>query len=658
FDKPITLRQMMSHRSGLVRESPVGHYFDASRPSIADTVRSLNTTTLVYEPETHTKYSNAAITVVGYVLERTQDEPFASYVKRTVLDPIGLRRTGFEPSAEMTAGLAVGQMWTYDGRTFDAPTWPLGTAPAGNLYATVTDLARFLSVLFAEGRLPSRTGTLLKADTIRQMWTPQLVKPSDRKGPGFGLGFMLDELDGHRRVGHGGAVYGFATEVSALPDEKLGAVVITTRDCANAVTRRIADTALRGLLALNEGKPVPAVEPTEPVPADWLKALPGRYGNGSKGVNIVDREGKLFLTPRQGGFRVELRKQGDELVGDDRLATGPVVESAGPDRIKVDGHALDRVAVGRPEPPPERWRGLIGEYGWDHDTLYILEKEGRLHALIEWFFLYPLEEESADVFAFPKWGLYDGEKLNFSRDDHGRARQVEAASVVFPRRPIPGEDAATFRITSLRPVAELRAEALAAQPPTERGPFREPDLVELTSLDPTIRLDIRYATANNFLSTPVYTSARAFLQRPVAEAVVKAHRKLQQKGYGLLIHDAYRPWHVTKMFWDATAEPDHIFVADPTKGSRHNRGAAVDLTLCNMKTGEPVPMVGGYDEFSTRSYPDYPGGTSLQRWQRDLLRTAMEEQGFTVFPMEWWHFDAKDWQVYPILNITFEKLSP
>jgi D-alanyl-D-alanine dipeptidase len=171
-----------------------------------------------------------------------------------------------------------------------------------------------------------------------------------------------------------------------------------------------------------------------------------------------------------------------------------------------------------------------------------------------------------------------------------------------------------------RPVAEIRSEALAASPPVEQGPFRESDLVELTTLDRAIRLDIRYATSNDFLGRPVYTQARAFLQRPAAEALVRALHRLQPYGYGLLIHDGYRPWYVTKIFWDATPPEGKIFVADPAQGSRHNRGCAVDLTLYDLKTDEPIGMTGLYDEMSPRSFPDYPGGTSLQRWHRDLLR--------------------------------------
>ena len=130
--------------------------------------------------------------------------------------------------------------------------------------------------------------------------------------------------------------------------------------------------------------------------------------------------------------------------------------------------------------------------------------------LIEWFCYYPLEEISENVFKFPNYGLYESEKLIFKRDAAGSATEVNAASVVFKRRPIDGENGATFRIQALRPLEDLKREALAARPPDEKGDFRKPDLVDVTTLDPTIKLDIRYATTNNFLSTPLYKSARAF----------------------------------------------------------------------------------------------------------------------------------------------------
>jgi zinc D-Ala-D-Ala dipeptidase len=213
-----------------------------------------------------------------------------------------------------------------------------------------------------------------------------------------------------------------------------------------------------------------------------------------------------------------------------------------------------------------------------------------------------------------------------------------------------------FRIQPVRPLEELRREALAARPPQEQGEFRKPELVELIKLDPTIKLDIRYATTNNFLSTPMYDEARAFLQRPAAEALMRANAELKKLGYGLLIHDGYRPWYVTKMFWEATPDAQKKFVADPKTGSRHNRGCAVDLSLYDLKTGRAVDMPSYYDEMTERAYPNYTGGTEEQRRLRDLLRHEMEQQGFTVYEFEWWHFDYKDFAKYPIENLRFDEI--
>jgi D-alanyl-D-alanine dipeptidase len=189
--------------------------------------------------------------------------------------------------------------------------------------------------------------------------------------------------------------------------------------------------------------------------------------------------------------------------------------------------------------------------------------------------------------------------------------------------------------------------------PKDPGATRAPDLVELVTLDPTIKLDIRYAGTNNFLGRPVYKEARAFLQRPAAESLLRAHRALKAHGYGLLIHDGYRPWAITKLFWDMTSGAQREFVADPSQGSKHNRGCAVDLTLYELATGRAVQMPGDYDEMTERSDPDYQGGTAEQRARRDLLRKVMEAEGFTVEPNEWWHYNYQDWRLYPILDIPF-----
>ena len=193
-------------------------------------------------------------------------------------------------------------------------------------------------------------------------------------------------------------------------------------------------------------------------------------------------------------------------------------------------------------------------------------------------------------------------------------------------------------------------------PPSDPNARRPADLVELVRLDRTIKLDIRYAGANNFLGKPVYKEARAFLQRPAAEALLRAHRALGPHGYGLLIHDGYRPWSITKLFWDMTSGPQREFVADPKTGSKHNRGCAVDLTMYDLATGAVVHMPGEYDEMTPRSFPDYTGGSPDARGRRDLLRKVMEAEGFTVEPNEWWHFNYRDWREYPITDVPFSAI--
>jgi len=216
-----------------------------------------------------------------------------------------------------------------------------------------------------------------------------------------------------------------------------------------------------------------------------------------------------------------------------------------------------------------------------------------------------------------------------------------------------------FLTISLRLVWILLASAcIFAQtsPPREKNK-READLVELITLDKTIKLDIRYARTDNFVGKIVYAEARAFMQRPAAEAVVRVHRKLQKKGFGLIVFDGYRPWSVTKLFWEVTPEDKRKFVANPEVGSRHNRGCAVDLSMFESKTGKLVEMPTDFDDFTDKANPNYKGASRTQKKNRDLLRRMMEAEGFTVNRNEWWHFDYKDWEKYAIYNIAFSEVA-
>jgi CubicO group peptidase (beta-lactamase class C family)/D-alanyl-D-alanine dipeptidase len=653
YNEPITLRQLMSHRSGLLREPPVGNYFDPTEPSLEATVRSMNSTELVYRPGTHTKYSNAGIAVVGYTLQELNHKPFPEYLKATVLTPLGMRESAFTPDPDLLKNLAKAYMWSYDGLNFPAPTFQLGLAPAGCMYSTITDLAQFLTALFNGGR--GSQAQVLKPETLQQMWTPQFAKAGEKTG--FGIGFHIAQLDGHRLIGHGGAIYGFATEVAGLPDDKLGVVTVTTEDASNAVANAVAKQALQWMLASRAGKPLADAPFTANVPQDLSRKLAGRYQSGADAFDLAESDNSLDMLPASGGFESRLRLLGNDLVPDGRLDENFDTKIFPTQRgIRIRDKEYLREEEPSPAPPADAYTGLIGQYGWDHDILYVLEKDGSLTLLIEWFEYDPLQQLSDDIFKFPNHGLYDGETATFTRDARGHATQVKIGEVIFKRHDKP-ESQTNIQVHPTEPISELRRLALQSNPPNESASKRTPDLVDLTTIDPTIKLDIRYATANNFLGTPVYEQAKAYLQRPAAEALGRAANHLQQFGYGLLIHDAYRPWYVTKIFWDATPPDKRIFVADPSQGSRHNRGCAVDLTLYDLNTGAELAMTGNYDEMSERSYAAYPGGTSLQRWDRELLRKALEAEGFAVYPYEWWHFDYKDWQQYPILNTTFENLS-
>ncbi len=649
FDAPpLTLRQVLSHRSGLVREPPVGHYFDATSPSLADTVASLNSTRLVYRPGSRTKYSNAALAVAGRALEVAWDRPFAAEIRRRFLLPLGMAASSFEASDIPSERLASAFMWSLDGRRFAAPGFALGTSSAGNLYSSVEDLARFAIALFSDDDGPGVPG--VSRPVLESMWKVQ--SGAER---GFGLGFFVSEFQGERRVSHDGAIYGYSSSFQVLPDRRLAVVAASSLDVTNAVVGRIARTALEGLLETSRGGtftvPAPS-RPPEPRHLEWA----GLYRDGQRFVELERRDDRLVLIDGRQSI-AELRLVGGELQTDDRHHFGVPVSVEVGRGLRVGRRVFTRIADALPAPAPEKWRPLLGEYGQDHNVLFVLERYGQLFVLIEWIDLYPIDEISPDVFRFPDWGLYHGERLVFSRGADGTVEQVTAAGIAFRRRPESSSLGESFRIELTQPIEELRAAAREATPPAEDGEFLPSDLVELKSLDPTLRYDIRYAGTNNFMGAAFYRTAAAYLQRPAAQALVRVHRALEARGYGILVHDAYRPWSVTKMFWDGTPEAKRDFVADPAKGSRHNRGCAVDITLYDRATGEPVAMLSGYDEFTERAYPNYVGGSSRQRYLRGLLRRAMADAGFTVYEYEWWHFDFQSWKSYAIENRSFEELA-
>jgi len=228
-------------------------------------------------------------------------------------------------------------MWTYYGLKFDASTFQLGMAPAGRMYSTVTDLGHFLSVLMARGQ--TGNGALLQRKTIEEMWSPQFPNPGGRV---FGLGFIVRSADGHRLVGHGGAIYGFATTLDLLPDDKVGVVVTATKDALNAVTERIEEETLKLVLDHRAGKPLTLSPATSAVSAEIARALVGRYGTGDDAVDITYLDGRVNLLKLAGGEQLELRQLGDNLIVDGATGYGIKVTPT-PDGIRVGSKTLTKV---------------------------------------------------------------------------------------------------------------------------------------------------------------------------------------------------------------------------------------------------------------------------------------------------------------------------
>jgi D-alanyl-D-alanine dipeptidase len=185
---------------------------------------------------------------------------------------------------------------------------------------------------------------------------------------------------------------------------------------------------------------------------------------------------------------------------------------------------------------------------------------------------------------------------------------------------------------------------------------RKKELVDLEKVVPGIKLDIRYATSNNFTGERIYTLAKAYARKPVAESLQRIQADLKPLGLGLKVFDAYRPYKATVKFYEVYG--DTTYVASPYRGSRHNRGCAVDLTLIDLKTGDELKMPTGYDSFSKAAWPSTPVQDVEVRKNRTLLINAMQKHGFRVNSSEWWHFDFIGWKKYEVLDIDFEELEP
>jgi CubicO group peptidase (beta-lactamase class C family) len=426
---PMTLRQLLCHRSGIAREAPIGGYLDPSQPSLARTVSSLAQTVLVNPPNTKTRYSNAGPSLAGHLVERVAGAGFAQYQRDHILGPLGMTRSGWSLEAVPREQLITASMRVADKRggfeRRQAPVFNLGMVPAGNLFTTAEDLARFLTMLAASGQGPG--ARILNAESLAQMFTPQLTTEPE----GYGLGFVVGKLRGHKTVSHNGAVYGHSASLVFLPDARLGAVVLGNEDLVNGRVQKLANLALSLMLAVGRAED----PPPPPVPLRLrprvLAPFRGDYESQSFWAELRIKDGRLAanisgqptrLTPLQ-----ESRFLADSRVNDAvpvDFQRDPAGQVAG---FTMGSQKFIRLPGSGSDIPGAAGR-YLGSFGPAFIPLVVSARHSHLYAMTENAADYRLTPLDRDVFAFPP-GLYTDERLVFLAEGRDQTQRVNMANM-------------------------------------------------------------------------------------------------------------------------------------------------------------------------------------------------------------------------------------
>ena len=325
------------------------------------------------------------------------------------------------------------------------------------------------------------------------------------------------------------------------------------------------------------------------------------------------------------------------------------------------GSALAAPAF-EPKDCPKDLKYILGMYYGNGELFLLRENKGEVELVYrfgqkDYTFagsnVYPLVKEHFDSYTINESGplnhLDAAVRIERSREGYGISCSVGGNR--YSRRFFAGENGKPFRFVVSGDWQELKNAASAAVMPANLGAGQQAQLVNLAQAVPGIKLDLRYAVADNCFGNVLNDDARAFLDVEAAAALNTVQLNLAQYGYGLLVWEAYRPWSVSKLAYDALPPENKSMLPAPEVGFSHNTGRSVDVSLYSLATGEPVDMISDFDEPSIRQYASYAGGTELERYRRDLLRTQMQLAGFTASDMEWWHFDYGDIKAFAHLNV-------
>eukprot|EP01133_Synstelium_polycarpum_P003787 gene3787-4367_t len=713
----ITVFNLIRHTGGLIRESVEGSYFDEEEVELSRMVRSMNKSTLVSLPGVVFKYSNAGVSMAGYIIEMVSGVSFEEYIEQNVLLPIGITKSTFrndDRNNQQTQGdqvrCAVGHMWKY----WDELDKSLNVFTesnnrhlfclnsAGGFCATLPEMCSFMRIFLNGGN------GIISEETLRHMLTPQpldvpipanptIIAPSSYSR---GLGSEIDQIYGLLVARHGGQLNGFVSDFRVLPQLGIGIYCVATLDCAYSLVSQLVDYALQLIMLQSTPSPelpidIVALQDAHAKTKSMLTIVSvpasmnvnGKYVHQSAGLNdnhrfkiIPSYNGKTYLRGISCNAIGWIPESPSLLATNDRISYGQTLSlSSTSDSITTnmgkyllqqdDIASLEYVPYNRlPEvslPPPDvpaYMHAVIGHYVVKDQLILVYEEDGVLMMCIEWFFIYSMRliSQSNDkvVLKTTPDCMYNDEIVIVYLDvASGRPLRLELSGIPFKYQrmgPIPGQT--QEGISSPSVIQEILARSYSIPCP---HPPAKHDLVDLARI-PTLKIDVKYATTDNFAGVKFYKIAKAFLLLSAAKSLERAHQWLAQWGVGIVVFDSYRPWNVTwTMSEGVRPEFRGLYVADPAKGSVHNRGGAVDISLYNLSSGEIIPMSGEFDEMSIRSHRSYFGGTSRQRWFKKLLTIAMMNHDFIPYPQEWWHFDFNFQKMNmqaPVLNVAFEDL--
>ena len=327
------------------------------------------------------------------------------------------------------------------------------------------------------------------------------------------------------------------------------------------------------------------------------------------------------------------------------------------------------VYAAEPKDCPIDIKAIIGLYQTEGENILIRENDGRLE-LLYGVTLNDYSFKHSNVFMMEK-NHYDEYNLivanprdykllltaKFERDKLGRGITCIIDKKRYTRNFTLADDGEKLEIKPTVSYEELKGNALNSLMPKQNDNLLKAELVEVIKIDPTIKVDMIYSKESDLVTIKMYEKESAFLDIEAAKALKRVNDKLKNYGYGIVIWDAYRPWYVSKMFNDVLPEGKKHLLELPEKGSPHNKGLSVDVSLYNVNSGAYVNMISKFDEISLRTYADFQGRTSLERYQRDLLIFFMESEGFTGVDHEWWHFDFKNFENYELLNTEFKDIN-